>query len=156
VAARTSNEIEIEAPFDLVWDVTNDIRTWPSLFSEYAAAEVLEERPGYVKFRLTMHPDENGQTWSWVSERQFDRDTKTVVARRTEPGPFEFMDLRWTYQEKDAGRTVMCWTQEFHLRPSAPVTDEEMAAQINTNSPVQMKLIKAALETRHAARPPAG
>jgi aromatase len=52
---------------DLVWDMTNDVTTWPSLFSEYSAAEVLETRGDTVRVRLTMHPDVDGNRWSWVS-----------------------------------------------------------------------------------------
>jgi aromatase len=149
MAAQTSHEIEIEAPFGLVWEITNDVRSWPSLFSEYSAAEILEERAGYVRFRLATHPDESGQTWSWVSERRYDRNAKEVIARRVDPGPFEYMNIRWTYEDTGDGRTVMRWAQDFQMKPTAPVTDKQMAARIDANSPVQLGLIKAAVESRH-------
>ena len=34
---RTDNAIEIKAPLDVVWERMNDVESWPSLFSEYAA-----------------------------------------------------------------------------------------------------------------------
>jgi aromatase len=61
VAGHTENSITIDAPLDLVWDVTNDIENWPQLFSEYASLEVLSRDGDTTKFRLTMHPDENGK-----------------------------------------------------------------------------------------------
>ncbi|WP_208640972.1 SRPBCC family protein, partial [Streptomyces carpinensis] len=82
MAGHTENEITIAAPVDLVWDMTNDVEKWPQLFSEYASAEVLSQEGDKCTFRLTMHPDENGTVWSWVSEREPDRSRLTVDARR--------------------------------------------------------------------------
>ncbi|MEU5264148.1 SRPBCC family protein [Amycolatopsis sp. NPDC021455] len=152
MTARTENSVHINAPFDLVWDITNDVPGWPRLFSEYAAAEVLETRPGYVRFRLTMHPDEQGRVWSWVSERELDRAARTVVARRVETGPFEFMNLRWTYETGDGGGTVLRWYQEFRMKPDAPVDDAGMRDRINANSAVQLELIKKTIEQAAAAK----
>ena len=42
MAGHTDNAIVIDAPMDLVWEMTNDVPAWPQLFSEYAAAEILE------------------------------------------------------------------------------------------------------------------
>lgn len=149
--ARTSNEITIDAPLDLVWDLTNDLTRWTRLFSEYAGVKVLEDDGKRYLFRLTMHPDDQGRVWSWVSERILDREALTVRARRVEPGPFEFMNLVWTYTETDEG-VRMLWEQEFRMRPDAPVSTGQMADRINANSPVQMKLIKDRVE-RYAADP---
>jgi aromatase len=145
MTARTENSVVINAPLDLVWSRTNDVANWPQLFTEYAKAEVLAQEDGRVRFRLTMHPDENGNEWSWVSDRVADRATRVVLAHRVEPGPFRFMQIRWTYDEVDGG-VLMRWVQEFEMRPGAPVDDAAMADNINTNSPVQMAAIKAKLE----------
>lgn len=142
---RTENEILIAAPLEDVWRITNDVEAWPGLFSEYAAAEILERRGDTVRFRLTMHPDENGAVWSWVSERTTDRAALTVRARRVETGPFEFMNIVWTYHPTAQG-VLMRWTQEFAMKPTAPVSTAWMAERINRNSPVQMKLIKSKVE----------
>lgn len=69
MAGHTENSITVDAPFDLVWDMTNDLENWPNLFSEYASVEVLSREGDTTTFRLTMHPDDNGKVWSWVSER---------------------------------------------------------------------------------------
>ena len=145
MAGHTENEITVAAPLDLVWDMTNDLARWPELFSEYAAVEVLSRQGDTVTFRLTMHPDENGKVWSWVSERVTDRDKLTVRARRVEPGPFEYMNIRWAYEETPDG-TRMRWTQDFAMKPDAPVDDAGMTDIINRNSPVQMALIRDRIE----------
>ncbi|SFX58925.1 SRPBCC family protein [Streptomyces atratus] len=148
---HTENEITIAAPLDLVWDVTNDLENWPRLFSEYAAVEIIERDGDSTTFRLTMHPDENDKVWSWVSERTVNRAERTVRARRVEPGPFQHMNIRWEYSEVPGG-TKMHWTQDFAMRPDAPVDDAWMTDNINRNSKVQMELIRDKIEQRDRER----
>ncbi|MGW0709051.1 SRPBCC family protein [Streptomyces sp. NPDC002643] len=145
MAGHTENEITIAAPVDLVWDMTNDVAGWPRLFSEYASAEILSEEGNKVTFRLTMHPDANGTVWSWVSERETDRATLTVRARRVETGPFDHMNILWRYEEVPQG-TRMVWTQDFAMKPEAPVDDDWMTDNINRNSKVQLALIRDRIE----------
>ncbi|MEY9860454.1 aromatase [Catenulispora sp. GAS73] len=146
---HTDNTVVINAPLDLVWQITNDLENWPSLFSEYASVEVLDRTGERTRFRLTMHPDENGKVWSWVSERETDREAQAVRARRVEPGPFEYMDIRWEYGEVPEG-TSMRWIQDFAMKPTAPVDDAGMTQRINNNSRVQMDLIREKVEKRAA------
>ncbi|NJP43660.1 SRPBCC family protein [Actinacidiphila epipremni] len=147
MAAHTENEIVIGAPMDVVWDMTNDLEHWPQLFSEYASVEILERQGRKTTFRLTMHPDENGTVWSWVSEREPVPETRTVTARRVETGPFEFMEIFWSYHEVPGG-TRMRWVQDFAMKPDAPVDDAGMTARINANSVVQLELIRDTIEKR--------
>ncbi len=154
MAGHTENAITIAAPVDLVWDMTNDLENWPNLFSEYASVDVLSREGKKTTFRLTMHPDENGTVWSWVSERETDRPALTVKARRVEPGPFAYMNIRWRYEEVPEG-TRMVWTQDFEMRPEAPVDDAWMTDNINRNSKVQMALIRDRIEKEAGRRAPA-
>jgi aromatase len=147
VPGHTENEITVAAPLDLVWEVTNDIENWPQLFSEYASVEILSREGSTTTFRLTMHPDDNGTVWSWVSERTTDRKKRKVTARRVETGPFEHMNIRWEYTEVPGG-TRMHWTQDFAMKPDAPVDDDWMTDNINRNSRVQMELIRDKIEQR--------
>jgi aromatase len=150
-AGHTENEIVIAAPVGLTWDLTNDLESWPRLFSEYAAVEIMERDGDKVTFRLTMHPDENGTVWSWVSERVLDRRNLTVRARRVETGPFEHMDIHWEYAEVPGG-TSMRWVQDFAMKPTAPVDDAAMTDRINRNSVVQMERIRERVEKQAAER----
>jgi aromatase len=150
---HTDNRIVIEAGIDLVWDVTNDLARWPDLFSEYAALDVLEREGDTVRFRLTMHPDEEGRVWSWVSERTSDRATRHVTAHRVETGPFEFMDIEWTYGAAEGGGTWMRWVQDFRMKPRAPIDTAGMTTRINANSKVQMELIRQKIEKMASENP---
>lgn len=142
----TDNQVWIDAPMERVWTVTNDVAGWPELFSEYTSVEVLEQGVDYVRFRITMHPDEQGRTWSWVSERYLDPAERTVTARRVETGPFEYMNLRWEYRPVNEG-VELRWIQQFRMKPTAPVDTAGMAARINHRSPLELARIKQILET---------
>jgi aromatase len=152
MTGHTENEIVIAAPFDLVWRMTNDVAAWPGLFDEYASVDVLLHSGDYTRFRLTMHPDEQGRVWSWVSERLEDPRTCTVTAHRVEKGPFEYMFIRWAYAQVADG-VRMHWTQDFAMLPTAPVDDDTMTANINSSSGQQLRLIKQRVEaTVHLER----
>ncbi|GAB3366985.1 SRPBCC family protein [Micromonospora halotolerans] len=146
---HTENAVDIAAPLPLVWEITNDVARWTELFTEYAAAEILHREGDTVRFRLTMHPDENGTSWSWVSERTADPGTREVRARRVETGPFEYMRIYWRYDEIPGG-TRMTWVQDFAMKPTAPVDNAGMTERINTNSKVQLAVIKEKIERAHA------
>lgn len=145
MAGHTDNAIVINAPMDLVWDMTNDVASWPKLFSEYAAAEIIERRGDTVVFRLTMHPDDEGIVWSWVSERTPDAAKREVRAHRIETGPFEYMNIYWEYRDVDDG-VQMRWVQDFHMKPGAPADDDGMTAYLNHNTAIQMTRIKGLVE----------
>ncbi|MEV4758549.1 SRPBCC family protein [Micromonospora sp. NPDC049559] len=142
---HTENSIVIAAPFELVWWRTNDVARWTELFTEYAEVEVLERAGETVRFRLTMYPDENGAVWSWVSERTTDAERREVHAHRVETGPFEYMRIHWRYEELPEG-TRMTWTQDFSMRPTAPVDNAWMTERINANSRVQLEIIRDRIE----------
>ena len=151
MAGHTENSVVIDAPFQLVWDMTNDVANWTNLFTEYKSAEILQSTADTVTFRLTMHPDENGIEWSWVSRRKVDVANREVHAHRVETGPFEYMLIHWIYSTEADGSVRMTWIQDFRMKPTAPVDDQQMADRLNHNSPIQLNVIKQKIEA--AARP---
>src|SRR2546421_12871835 len=136
---------------DVVWDITNDVEGWSSLFSEYSVSEIIERRGETVRFRLALHPDENGTVWSWVSERTTDPATRTVRSARVETGVFKYMSLFWEYTEVDGG-VRMRWVQDFEMKPVAPINDEQMTQRLNTNTAIQLQLIKEKVEAAAARK----
>lgn len=142
---RTDNSVVIAAPIDLVWDVTNDVESWPRLFSEYSSAEIIAHDGNTIDFRLTTNPDVNGTVWTWVSRRTANRDARTVQAHRIETGPFKYMNLRWYYRESAAG-TEMQWIQEFEMKDDAPFDDDAMVERLNQATRVNMDHIKKVIE----------
>jgi len=153
LAAHTDNSVVIDAPRDFVWERMMDIESWPSLFSEYAQAEVLKEEGNRVEFRLTTHPDPeyDGKVWSWTSERTAEPESYTSKSRRIETGPFEYMNIEWFFEEADGG-TKMRWVQDFTMKPDAPADDATAEQYMNKNTKEQMGLIKEKLEKEAAER----
>jgi aromatase len=151
MAGHTDNTVVIDAPMELVWDMTNDVESWPALFSEYGAADVLERRDdGAVVFRLALHPDANGTVWEWISMRIPDPATRTVRSQRLQTGVFKYMWIFWEY-ESTADGVRMRWVQDFEMKPTAPVDDAAMQERMNRNTAVQMALIKEKVEAACAA-----
>ncbi|WP_020673785.1 SRPBCC family protein [Amycolatopsis nigrescens] len=155
MSGHTDNEIVINAPMDLVWKMTNDIESWPQLFSEYSAAEIIERRDETVIFRLALHPDETGKVWDWISARTPDEETRTVRSQRIQTGPFKYMWIYWEYLETEDGGVRMRWVQDFEMKPGLPVDDAAMFARMDRNTKVQQKLIKDKIEAA-AGLPVAG
>ena len=151
MSGHTDNSIVINAPLDVVWDITNDVESWTSLFSEYSVSEIVERRGDSVRFRLALHPDENGTVWSWVSERTPDPVSRTVRSARVETGVFKYMSLFWEYTEVEGG-VRMRWVQDFEMKPVAPINDEQMTQRLNTNTAIQMQLIKEKVEAAAAQK----
>jgi len=145
VAAHTDNSVVIDAPLDLIWSMTNDIESWPRLFTEYASAEIISRDGPTVRFRLTMHPDANGNVWSWVSERTADPRSRTVREERIDTGPFEYMRIHWEYARVHGG-VRMRWVRYFKMKPNAPVDEAAMTDLFNRNSVIQMARIKRLTE----------
>jgi aromatase len=148
MAGHTDNSVVINAPPDFVWDRMNDVKSWPTLFSEYASAEILERKDDKTFiFRLTTHPDPEhyGRVWSWVSERTVNPETRTTKSRRIETGPFEYMNIEWFFEPVDGG-TRMRWVQDFTMNPTAPYDDKSAEESLNRSTRVQMSIIKERLE----------
>ena len=142
---HTDNSIHIDADLGVVWQLTNELERWPELFTEYASVEILAHDGDTFRFRLTMHPDPQGNAWSWVSERTVDPTRHQVTATRIELGWFARMDITWTYAT-DGNGTRMRWVQDFAMNPQSPVDVAAMTARINANTPVQMSHIRAEVE----------
>jgi aromatase len=151
MAAHTDNSVVVNAPLQFVWDRMMDIESWPTLFSEYAAAEVLEKDGNTIRFRLTTHPDPeyDGQVWSWTSERIADPENHTSTSKRIETGPFQYMTIEWYFEEAEGG-TKMRWVQDFSMKPEAPADDEHAEEYMNKNTKTQMAVIKERLESQAA------
>ena len=151
MSGHTENSVEVDANIDSVWRLTNELERWPVLFTEYAKMEIIEHDGPRWRFRLTMHPDPQGNVLSWLSERTLDEARHRVTARRIEPGWFESMDITWTYEDL-GNRTRMTWVQDFSMRADSPFDDVAMTERINRNTAIQIAHVRDEVE-RLAARP---
>lgn len=140
---HTRNSIFIKAPYEKVFDISNEIERWTELFGdEYVKAEVLERKGNEITFRLT--DDENK---SWVSKRWLHKDQYFAFASRHDPMfPFEYMKIIWIYVPKDEG-VEMIWMQDFKMDPNfTKFSGEKIEGFINEHSQHNMKIFKKVIE----------
>ena len=140
---HTRNSIVINAPYDLIFDISNKIERWTELFGdEYVKADVLERKGNEITFRLH---DKDGK--SWISKRWLHKENKYAVASRHEPMfPFKYMKIVWFYIETPEG-TEMIWIQDFKLDPGfTKFTEEQIEGFVNEHSRHNMKIFKSVIE----------
>lgn len=144
--SKIENEIWINKDIDSVFDITNRIERWKDLFHEYQESTVISREGNKIRFRLTKHPDREGNTKSWVSERFLHKENYTCEAIRLEPKfPFVFMCIYWEYNPFKNG-TLMKWIQEFETDIKCQLTEEQMIAYLNKNTKIEMQVIKEKIE----------
>ncbi len=146
---HTVNSIVINAPYELVFDISNKIERWTELFGhEYAKADVLERKGNEITFRLT---DEDGK--SWVSKRWLYKDLNFAYAQRHDPlFPFKYMKIVWYYYQQPDG-IKMTWIQDFEMDPGfTKFTAEQIEGFVNEHSQHNMKIFKTVIEAEAMAK----
>ena len=145
---HTRNSIVINAPYDLVFDISNHIERWTELFGdEYVKADVLSRKDNRIEFRLT---DKDGN--SWTSFRLLFKEHKFAYAQKNEPTfPFKYMKIIWLYTPVEEG-VLMTWIQDFETDPKfEKFTDEQIVGFVNEHSQHNMKIFKTVIEKEAAS-----
>jgi aromatase len=139
---HTCNSIIINAPYDLVFNISNDIPRWTELFgSEYKKAEVLKKEANKITFRLTDDEDKSWQSW-----RLLFKDKYFTYSEREDPKfPFKFMKIVWLYTPKPSG-IELTWIQHFEMDEKAKFNDEQVEGFINKHSKENLKIFKEVIE----------
>ncbi|MBU1726664.1 MAG: polyketide cyclase [Candidatus Omnitrophica bacterium] len=139
---HTCNSIIINAPYDLVFDISNDIPRWIELFgTEYKKAEILEKKANKITFRLTDEDDK-----SWVSFRLLYKENYFAYAQRHDPlFPFKYMKIIWLYTPKPEG-VEMTWIQHFEMEKTFKFNDQQIEGFINEGSQANLKIFKDIIE----------
>jgi len=139
---HTCNQVVINASYDRVFDISNDIPRWTELFGEeYQKAEVLEKKDNKITFRLT---DDEGN--SWVSYRILNKEYRFAYAQKKEPVfPFKYMKIVWLYTEVPGG-ILMTWIQHFQMDPNAKYNDQEVEGFVNKHSQDNLLIFKQVIE----------
>jgi len=141
---HTVNSIVIDAPYDNIFDTSNQIERWTELFGdEYVKADVLSREGNRIEFRLT---DKDGN--SWTSFRLLFKENNLAYAQKNEPTfPFKHMKIIWLYTPVDGG-IRMTWIQDFEMDPKfTKFTDEQIVGFINEHSQHNLKIFKKVIES---------
>ena len=139
---HTSNSILIKAPYDKVFDISNDIERWTELFGgEYKEAKILKREGNKLTFRLT---DDEGN--SWQSYRLLFKDNNFAYAQKLPPEfPFNYMKIIWLYTPQVDG-TLMTWIQNFNMSEKAKYNDVQVEELINKHSRENLEIFKRIIE----------
>ena len=139
---HTCNSIIINAPYEKVFDISNDIPRWTELFgTEYKKAEIISKEADKITFRLTDDEDK-----TWVSWRLLLKDNHLAYAERQEPKfPFKYMKIIWLYTLKPEG-VELTWIQHFEMDSKAKCNDEEVEGFINKHSQENLQIFKRVIE----------
>jgi len=139
---HTCNSVIINAPYNLIFDISNTIPRWTELFGgEYKEAIVVKKEKNKITFKLT---DKEGRTWQ--SFRLLFKENFLAYAEREEPKfPFEFMKIIWLYTPNPEG-IELSWIQHFKMDSKAAFTDEQVEGFINQHSKENLKIFKAVIE----------
>ena len=140
---HTCNSITINAPYDVVFDISNQIERWTELFGdEYVKADVLSREGNRIEFRLT---DKDGN--SWTSFRLLYKEHNFAYAQKNEPTfPFKYMKIVWLYTLTADG-IKMTWIQDFEMDPKfEKFTDEQIVGFVNEHSKHNMEIFKDVIE----------
>ncbi len=140
---HTCNDITINAPYELVFDVSNHIERWTELFGdEYVKADVLSREGNRIEFQLT---DKDGN--SWTSFRLLYKEHNFAYAQKNAPEfPFKYMKIMWLYTPTPDG-IKMTWIQDFEMDPKfEKFTAEQIEGFVNEHSQHNMKIFKEVIE----------
>jgi aromatase len=139
---HTCNSIVINAPYEKIFQVSNDIPRWTELFGgEYKKAEVVKKEANKIIFRLT-----DDEARSWQSWRLLFKDKNFAYSEREEPKfPFKFMKIIWLYTPK-AGGIELTWIQHFEMDEKAKFNDSQVEGFINKHSQDNLKIFKEVIE----------
>jgi len=139
---HTNNSIVINAPYEMVFDISNDIERWTKLFGdEYKEAKILKREGNKLTFSLT---DNEGR--SWQSFRLLFKDNYFAYAQKLPPEfPFRYMKIIWLYT-LEADGVLMTWIQDFQMDRKATLDDKQVEELINKHSQDNLKIFKRVIE----------
>ena len=139
---HTCNSIIINAPYDTVFETSNDIPRWTELFGkEYAEAKIVKREGNRISFQLTDDEGKSWQSWRLLCKEQY----FTYAEREAPKFPFRYMKIIWLYTTGPEG-VELTWIQHFTMDGKAKFTDEQVEGFINAHSRDNLKIFKAVIE----------
>jgi aromatase len=149
---HTEHTVTVEAPADLVYTVLEHIEDYATLFPPTQSSTILEESGTHQIARLVV--DVSGQTQSWVTRRDLDRERRVIAYRQLENAAMiEYMGGEWRALPLDDSRTQLVITHDFAARPTEAVPSQETAtellrAAVDRNSHADLDAVRNEAERR--------
>jgi aromatase/bifunctional cyclase/aromatase len=109
---RTTHEIEIEAPADLVYGIIADATAWPLHFAPTIHVERTDLGGGAERLRIWATA--NQEVRNWTSRRELDPAERRVTFRQeVSTAPVAAMGGEWQVTDLGAGRTGLVLLHDF-------------------------------------------
>jgi hypothetical protein len=134
--------IQINAPLDITFDISNRLEDWPEIMKEYTRIEILRLEGSKVWFRVTLQNDA-----SWTSWRVIHRPGGFAFAERHEPrAPFRFMQIVWTYRGISSQKTEMTWRMNFDLAEAYTQHEQRIFSYLIENTEKNQRRMREHIE----------
>ncbi|WP_409018197.1 SRPBCC family protein [Caballeronia sp. LZ035] len=136
---RIDRAIEINVPLDYAFQVSNDLRQWPLIMSEYRKVSILRTEGRKIWFKIS---HTSGQ--EWISWRVIVPEVPFAYAERFDPlTPFEYMHILWTYHRSSLG-TRMSWSMQCVVEDAG--REEEIQTYLESHTAENQQKMKEYLE----------
>lgn len=101
---KFSDSLLIAAPRDAVYTQLWEVRRWPELLPHVISVEVLEERPGYHRFRMKTH----GEAGTSTTESMRESHSRDCISYEQiiRPPLLRMHHGRWLLEQEEAGVRV--------------------------------------------------
>ncbi|MDQ1016510.1 aromatase/cyclase [Streptomyces afghaniensis] len=142
---RTTHEITVAAPADVVYGIVSDATKWPLYFPPNVHVEQLEFDG--ARERLRMWAMANGRTKSWTSRRVLDRERRRVEFRQEQSAaPVRSMRGTWIVEPLGTDRSRLTLLHDFTVAGDIASDVEWVERATDTNSRAELASLKELAE----------
>jgi aromatase len=139
----------VQAPLELTWQVTNDVRTMNTAGGRTTVVRVDERLRSVVLAIAVSTPDGKPVTQYYV-ERVLDPGRHLVYARRWGHPDLVYSHALWLYRAISADRTEIRSVQDFEIAPTAAVSEKCMVQQMHRATETALGHARREAELRYA------
>ncbi|GAA2637824.1 aromatase/cyclase [Streptomyces vastus] len=142
---RTTHEIAVAAPEDVVYGIVSDATKWPLYFPPNVHVEQLEFDG--ARERLRMWAMANGRTKSWTSRRVLDHERRRVEFRQEQSAaPVRSMGGTWIVEPLGTDRSRLTLLHDFTVEGNVASDVEWVERATDTNSRAELASLKELAE----------
>jgi Polyketide cyclase / dehydrase and lipid transport len=142
---RTTHEIDVDAPADVVYGIIADATTWPLYFAP--SVHVERTALGDSAERLRIWADANGEVKNWTSRRDLDAQTRRITFRQeVSSPPVASMGGEWIVTTGAGGGARLRLSHEFDAVDQDPESIAWITRATDRNSEKELANVKAVAE----------
>jgi hypothetical protein len=151
VAGHVDNQIFIEAPVELTWELANSTEL-DRRHSPEGQAVVAEDPARHSRvLRVATPPDADGRVWHYHVERILDPVRRVAYASRFGNPFFLYSTALWVYAPAPGGSSIRC-VQDFETTEASPVDDDKMAELLSAGTEKALRTTAEFIESEAKAR----